>query len=287
MELAAIMAAKAVGSTVLFRGETVVRPRNRSSRESLRWLTMRILSKFVDAFLPIGTRSREFYQRYGIRGDRLFLSPYAVDNESFRLAAVRNRPSRRELRQSMGLSPDIPVVLSVAKMTERKRPLDLFEAMGKIRTPSALVFVGDGPLRGAVLERAASQGRRHVHCVGFQTQEHIPRFYSVADLFVLPSEFEPWGLVINEAMCFGLPVVTTQAVTAAVDLVIPGENGFLYPVGDQGDLAHSIDTLLADETLRTKMGRRSEEIIARWSLSQSVEGIVASLHALSNGRLAA
>jgi glycosyltransferase involved in cell wall biosynthesis len=113
---------------------------------------------------------------------------------------------------------------------------------------------------------------------GFVNQSGMGRYYAAADVLVLPSSHEPWGLVLNEGMCFGLPVIASDAVGAAPDLVRSGENGFVYPVGDVTALAAALRRLLADPAGRAAMGARSREIVGRFSYDADVDGILAALH---------
>ncbi len=276
-EWIAMMAAKQRGCPVLFRGETALPPPSHSSHRFLRRRVLRMLSQLVDIFLPIGTRSREFYLRYGIDPGRLVLSPYAVDND-FLFAQAQGLKERREgLRRELEIPMDLPVVLCVAKMTPRKRSGDLLGAFQRIHAPAFLLLVGEGPLRASLEREIAAKGLRHVRMEGFKAPHEICRFYAVSDLFVLPSEYEPWGLVINEAMCFGLPVVTTSGVCSSADLVKDKENGFVVQAGDIGELAHALENLLISSQRRAAMGQRSRQIIQDWGLQASVQGICEGL----------
>src|SRR5436309_6616629 len=118
-EWIAIAAAKAKSCRVLFRGETAFNPRSSTSSKALRWIIMRALSQSVDIFLPIGTKSKEFYLRYGIEAERLVQAPYAVDNSFFLSQARELSGRKRELRRSVGISMDVPVVRKISKLMPR------------------------------------------------------------------------------------------------------------------------------------------------------------------------
>jgi len=102
----------------------------------------------------------------------------------------------------------------------------------------------------------------------------------MADVLILPSSFEPWGLVCNEAMCFGLPVIVSDRVGAAADLVRDGVNGFTYPFGDVEALADRLQTVLADEQRRQTMGEQSRIIINRWGFQEDITGLLDALRAV-------
>src|SRR2546428_1541469 len=261
---------------VLFRGETVLKSGSLHARDAFRWMPIKILAKWVSIFLPIGTRSREFYLYYGIPQERLVLSPYAVDNNDFFCQASLFKNKKRELRESLGIDGQLPVVLFVSKMTPRKRPLDLLKAFEKLQEHAFLLFVGDGTLRAEIESYVDARQLRNVRFAGFQRQEDLSRFYAVGDIFVLPSEHEPWGLVINEAMCFSLPIITTDRVASSADLV-KEENGFVYEAGNVNALEAVLRILVSDAERRLEMGRQSSKIVEGWDLDASVRGICQGL----------
>jgi glycosyltransferase involved in cell wall biosynthesis len=236
----------------------------------------------IARFLAIGSLNEKFYKSYGIRGDRIFLAPYTVDNEYFFERARCLEAQRRELRQREGIPPDLPVVLYCGKLIAKKRPFDLLRAFATIGTKirASLVFVGDGNLRPK-LEEFATRNTLRVHFLGFRNQSELPKCYTMSDVVVLPSDYEPWGLVINEAMCFGLPIVASDKVGAAADLIRDGLNGFVYPVGSIPALAEALTRVLSNDALRQEMGARSAAAIRKWSISETVEGVrnaLASIH---------
>ena len=277
-EWLAMFAAKRKFCRVLFRGETTLSRPSSRVRAGARDVLMRALTRSVDVFLPIGKRSEEFYLRYGVPAHRLVLSPYAVDNEFFFSQARLLHRERQRIRKSLGIPAKVPVILYASKMIPRKRPMDLLKAFERLDLPAVLLFVGDGPLRSEVERYVDQKNLTSVICVGFQNQDTLPRFYAIADVFVNPSAFEPWGLVVNEAMCFSLPIVTTFGVSSAIDLVTDGKNGFLYEPGDVGALHDGLRELIRNSQRRIDMGRRSRKFIRRWNLDASVEGIRRAIH---------
>jgi glycosyltransferase involved in cell wall biosynthesis len=272
---------------ILLRGESA--PGQEWTRRGRRplWVALArgILSwgllRRIHGALSIGALNREFYRNHGVPESRIFFTPYAVDNDRFTAEADRLRPARADLRRSLGLPPDRPVILYAGKLIAKKRPQDLLEAYAEIAQehPAALVFLGDGSERGRLAETARRRGLSDVLIAGFVNQSEVPRYYAAADLLVLPSSHEPWGLVLNEAMCFGLPVIASDAVGAAPDLVHPGENGWIYAVGDTRALAAALRALLEDPGRRARMGARSREIVTAYSYEADVRGILDALRA--------
>ena len=127
---------------------------------------------------------------------------------------------------------------------------------------------------------AVSLGNRAMF-VGFQNQSALPALFAASDIFVLPSSDEPWGLVVNEAMASGLPVIVSDDVGAATDLVQGRGTGRTYPVGDVERLADCLSELLGSGELRRAMGRTAESVIADWSPEASAAGIAAAALAVA------
>lgn len=272
-EWLAMLGAHLAGCRVLFRGEVAAAPTAGWWRRARRRAMLGVLSKTVDVVLPIGTRSRECYRWAGIDEDRVVLAPYAVENEPLFTEAHALESQRSAIRRQVGLPDGLPVILYVSKLTARKRPMDLLAAFQPFQHRACLLFVGEGPVKPEIERQVMRERIAHVRCVGFQRPPDLGRFYAIGDLFVLPSAYESWGLVINEAMCFSLPIVTTHGVSSSADLVRHGENGFLYEAGDIDALRTAMDALLGDPARRARMGQRSRAIIQTWSLQASVHGV--------------
>lgn len=277
----ALLGAKALGIPVLLRAESWLADRVRSSRTLLlKALAFRVLQQFVDAVLPIGTANARYWAHYFGETFPSFLMPYAVNNAFFAARAEEAAATRSQLQNELGLDPTRPVILFASKLQERKHADHLLEAFIGLRATSDLqpylLIVGDGEMRAALEKRAAESGVDGVHFLGFRNQGELPRFFDVSDVFVLPSRHEAWGLITNEAMAAGLPVVVTGDVGCAADLVRNGENGFVYTVGDVAALRAALArTLEPGEPER--MGRRSQEIIANWGYAEDIAGLKAAL----------
>ncbi|RKX93558.1 MAG: glycosyltransferase family 1 protein, partial [Spirochaetes bacterium] len=154
----------------------------------------------------------------------------------------------------------------------------------KLEKEAFLLFVGDGEERKTLGDYVKKRSIKNVLFLGFKNQTELPKYYVIGDIFVLPSSFEPWGLVINEAMCYGLSIIATDKVAATTDLVHHGENGFIYPAGDIEALANCLLKLIQDGELRKNMGKRSFEIISRWSYVEDIKGIMAALDYVRKNR---
>jgi glycosyltransferase involved in cell wall biosynthesis len=267
------------GVPLILRGESnLLSPRTLAVRAAKR-VILGALFRRVSCFLYIGKDSKDYYRHYGVEESRLVHAPYGVDNDFWRRGREKWRGRRELLRARIGVPDERPVIVFAGKLIDAKEPLLLLEAFSRVRRrrPCALLFAGDGPLRPELERRIGRHAIADVHIAGFLNQSEMPRAYVAGDLLVLPSRDEPWGLVVNEAMNFGLPVVVTDRVGCAKDLVEPGVNGAVVPSGDGAALEAEIERLVADAELRRKWGARSEEIVAGFSLAAAAAGIVASV----------
>lgn len=227
--------------------------------------------------LYVGRANRAFFEHYGIRYDRLFAVPHCVDNDFFRSQAEALRNQGQAIRARFHLPAACPVVLFCGKLIAKKQPLFLLEAFRRVRRHAecALLFAGDGELRREIEHRVAAESIPDVKISGFLNQTEISQAYAVADLLVLPSAWdETWGLVINEAMNFGLPIIATDKVGAAHDLVTDGENGYVVPSGDVPTLTARIDDLVRDGARRAAMGARSAEVIRFQDYNAFIAGVL-------------
>jgi len=215
------------GYPILFRAETTDHARSRSSLKS--WSRDRALQWYYSRcarLLYIGEQSRAHYRRLGCAEEKLIFAPYCVDTTPFACDAASRQRLRAETRAQLGIPAEQRVALFVGKLSTRKGPDLLLQAL----PPGwAAIFVGDGELRA---ELARQAGQRAIHFVGFQNQTQLSRYYHAADVFALPSvASETWGLVVNEALHHGVPVVVSDAVGCAPDLVVPGKTGEVCATG--------------------------------------------------------
>ncbi len=270
---------------ILLRGEN---PFNQESGKGklkifVKKIILGSLFKITSAFLYIGEENKKFYEYYGVPEHKLIFCPYAVDNNRFMKQAEESRSKKYELRRALGIAKNDVVILFVGKLIEKKRPLDLLKAYELLVTSDKLqvthlVFVGDGALRGEMEKYVKDHALQNVHFAGFKNQTEMPRYYAMSDILVLPSGAgETWGLAVNEAMCFGLPVVVSNLVGCAPDLVRQGENGFIFTLGDSSALGSFLYEQARDKKKRQLFGKKSFEIIQGYSYDKDSEALVKAL----------
>jgi glycosyltransferase involved in cell wall biosynthesis len=280
----AMLTAFALRIPVLLRGENHrLSPPASSLRAALKRAVLTPLFRQISAFLAIGSLNSDFYRDYGAPENRIFAVPYCVDNEKFLTRAEALKPSRASIRAHLGISENAPVVLFSGKLIPNKAPMDLLLAFEEAvaTCPAHLIFVGDGQLAPELKAYVARRKIPNVHFSGFRNQSELPELFVAADVFVLPSRFERWGLVVNEALCFGLPVIASDQVGAAGDLVVDGQNGLVFSSGDVSALRNCLLKLLADEALRGRMAQVSRRRVFKWNFETDIAGIRASLEAVA------
>ena len=274
-----MIAAKLLGKQLWLRAENPLHQelRKRGWVLSLKKILLgRLIFPMVDRFLYIGSHSKAFFEYYGVKPGQLIYTPYSVDNERFAHDYETLRSQRAALRQELGIPADAKVILSTAKYITPKRPLDLLAAFAQLNLPNAcLVMVGDGPMRGEMESFIAKESLQNVYLTGFVNQSHIPKYYAVADVFVLCSGMgETWGLSVNEAMNFALPVCVSNTCGCSADLVQNNVNGFTFNEGDVAALAESLRRTLTDEVFRKEAGAASQRLIKPYSIDTIVTNLL-------------
>ena len=270
------------GTPVFTRGETHLKLARARWREILRKPILKMHYRGFNGFLAIGSANFAYYRSMGVPEQRIFLAPYTVDNSRFIAAGRAARSDRARARARLGMDPDLPAIIYASKFDRRKRPGDLLTAYARLRAEgiaAQLVLVGSGPLESDLKRRVMDSIIPDVIFPGFVNQAELPAVYAASDLFVLPSSNEPWGLVVNEAMCAGLPIVLSEEIGCAEDLVQAGVNGATFRAGDVAGLAEAMRPILVDPDLRAAQGRASLERIKSWSYAECGAGIRAAIDA--------
>ena len=277
----ATLAARRRGIPVLVRGDSRLPAGRAGERDRLkglaRGLLYPVMLRAFSAALPVGTLSHRYYRAYHYPEARLFASPHAVDNDWF---AARATPAAgAALRSEVGIQASAEVVAFAGKLIDFKRPLDVVDAVARLVAdgrPAHLMVAGAGPLEAELSRRATAAGVPHVP-LGFCNQSRMPAVYAAADVLALPSTArETWGLVANEALACGTPVVLSDSVGAALDLGVPPV-GRTFPVGDVAALAAALGAILADPPGREDIAAR----IDRYSLARAADGILAAVRSVS------
>lgn len=248
----------------------------------------RIVGRIFRTAAAVITSSSEagaFLQSLGIPSERIFMGRSVVNNTWWTDRAAHL--DRAGLRRELNLPVEAGVVLYCAKLQSWKRPGDLLEAFSRANVlDSFLIFAGDGPLRASLEQRSRDlRVADRVRFFGFVNQTRLPGLYVASDLLVLPSDYEPFGLVVNEAMLCGRPVVVSDRIGARYDLVREGETGSVFPCGDVEALANTLRSLLSDRSQLDRMGAAAKERMQTWTPELNIATFVRAVEiAVSNKR---
>ena len=286
----ALRSAQRTGRPILFRGETTDHARQRGRLKNwVRDVTLQRLYRKCSACMFVGKRSKEHFLRLGVQDERLFFSPYCVDTSPFRTSESARTELREPARKQLGLGPDDLVIAFSGKLSVRKAPDQLIDAVrglpANVRNRCVMLTIGDGELRDLLDAKARSAPAVKIKQVGFQHQRDLSRFYHASDLLVLPSlHSETWGLVVNEALHHGLPAIVSDAVGCAPDLVEPGKTGEIFATASISELTAALlrclPTLDRDNTRSLCRAK-----IQDYSIARAAEGIGAAYQeAISNLR---
>jgi glycosyltransferase involved in cell wall biosynthesis len=278
-----IIVARLLGIEVWLRGET---PQKQVLKKTFlkgllqRIFTKNILFRCVRKFLYIGSQNKDFYTALGIKEKDLVFTPYCIDNQRFSMSYQQLIPQRQSLRATLQIPQDYVTFLFCGKFIAKKQPLLLLEAYNAIQhTNKALIMVGDGELNAEMKEYIRTHPNcTNVHLVGFKNQSELPNYYVMADVFVLPSTVgETWGLVVNEAMNFELPLIVSDMVGCADDLVENGKNGFTFQNENAVDLTQKMTYCIENASTLKVAGQQSANKIKAYSYEVIIKNIINNL----------
>lgn len=237
---------RSLGYKLMLRAETTdVALRRSVLKEKLRKMLLTGYYRQFSHFFPIGINSSEHYRRMGVAESSLTTVHYAVDVDYFEDQVKYWLPQRESLRAEHGFNPDDHVLLFCGKMFPPKNPLLIANALAKlpekVRDKIWLLAVGEGVLRAEFEARIKRQLGKRTLFVGFKNQSELGKYYAIADTLVLPSRSgETWGLVVNEALQFGLRVIVSDRVGSGRDMVRDDETGSVFVSDNADSLADSI-----------------------------------------------
>ncbi|QHT65765.1 glycosyltransferase family 4 protein [Rhodocytophaga rosea] len=275
----AIILGKMYGHTVYLRGESPYNQeilKGKKNQLFKKIFLKNFLFHFVDKFLYIGEQNKRFYLSMGVDESQLIFTPYAVDNERFQNSYKILQKEKNSLKEKFNIPLHHKVILYVGKYIAKKRPIDLLSAFKNLKQKDvSLIMVGEGKLRTEMEYLIQNENIANVYLTGFVNQAEIIQYYAIADAFVMCSDIgETWGLSVNEAMNFSLPIIVSDMTGCSIDLVKNGINGFVFETGNIAQLTDYLAKILSlSEEELAMMGSKSFNLISNYGYENIITNI--------------
>jgi glycosyltransferase involved in cell wall biosynthesis len=284
---------------ILFRGDSTLldESKNFSIKTFFRGALLKWIYKHVDFALSPGTSSDAYFTRCGLRLEQIIRAPHAIDNEMFSAGDEEKKHQAIAWRRQIGIADDHKVFLFAGKLEPKKNPallINAFIKLSRLRNNIHLIIVGNGILEEELRKQASTLQPFHpstssttstlqsfhssITFLPFQNQSIMPVVFRLGDIFVLPSAGpnETWGLAINEAMASGKPVLVSNRSGGAVDLVVEGENGYVFQSENQSVLVEKMHLMLNQDLY--KMGDASKEKIHNFTYGHFLNALMTVLN---------
>lgn len=261
---------------VWFRGDSTLLDDKPGLRQVLRKYFLTYIYRFIDKAFYVGSQNKAYFKSVGLKDEQLILAPHAIDNERFNDSEDKNYEALAlKWRRDLGYQEDNLVVLFAGKFETKKQPDFLLKAVQTanrtLKKPLKLLLVGSGPLENELA--ALSQNDSNIKMIPFQNQSQMPILYRLGNVFCLPSKGpgETWGLAVNEAMASSRPVIVSNKVGCAADLVSEGANGYLFNYNDEEELLKILKTISVDGLKH--MGKSAQKDVEKWNFTAIVEAL--------------
>lgn len=236
--------------------------------------------KNVDAVIVPGSLSKKFHIKLGANPETVFLAPNIVNNKEFFESHSKFKPYVEQFKQKFNF-PNKKIILYVGQLIQRKGVEYLIDAYALLKNEYnnvCLVIVGDGVLKRELEKKCHDLHIQDIVFTGWVSEDQKIMYYSISDLFVLPTLEDVWGLVINEAMCCGLPVISTTKAGCSTDMITPSKNGYIVESSKTDQLYSAMKKIVESEDLRIKMSEKSLEIIkTNFSMDNMIFGFVSAI----------
>jgi glycosyltransferase involved in cell wall biosynthesis len=257
---------------VFFRGDSVLLHEKRGLRKIARRLFLTWVYRHIDYALYVGINNKSYYIKHGLKASQLVFSPQAIDIDRFSEPDAEYTRHAQVLKKELGIPSQHVTVLYAGKMTNVKNPYFMLELADACKhLPVSFIMVGDGHLKADLQKKA--EDNRKVLFMDFQNQSVMPAVYRMGDVYIMPSVSETWGMGINEAMACGRPVMASNKVGCAADLVLENKTGITFTAGDTEKCVRFLTLICEDRRQLADMGMSSTALIQFFSFSQIVDSV--------------
>jgi glycosyltransferase involved in cell wall biosynthesis len=249
---------------VYFRGDSTLLGSQSWWRQLARKLVLTWVYRHIDVAIAVGSNNRDYFAHHGVPSERIAFAPHSVDIGRFAETGEQHEAAAARWREQLAVPADARVLLYAGKLIETKDLGLLLEAFMQADSGAYLVFCGNGALEAELKARAADHPR--VRFMPFQNQSAMPAVYRIGDVFVLPSRGETWGLAVNEAMACGRPVIASNRVGGARDLIRHQVDGWIFESGNRSELTQLLVAIAhMDRHALAAMGAAARETAMAWS----------------------
>ena len=254
---------------IILRVETNLYSTKNYFKNLIKKFLLRFFFKRVSYFLSIGKLNKKFYLHHNVENKKILSAPYFVDNEFFNF-----KSNKKKLKKKFNFKKK-KIVLFVGKLIERKKPFE-FLKLAKLNVNKFnfhFLIIGDGHLKKSCQQFIKENKLQNVSLIGFVNQNKLREYYKISDLMILTSQYETWGLTINEAFASNTPVICTNNCGSSKDLVENGKTGFTYKIGDLKTLNKKTNLILNDKKISALMIKNIKEKIKKYSLIHTSKSI--------------
>lgn len=271
------------GYKVILRGEFTEMPRRKAGIRSLaKRVYLKWFYRYVDHFCPIGEDAKDHLRLYGVGDAQMTLAPYSVDDTLIDESVKKY--DRSSSRRRLGIDDEDIVFLFSGKVMPRKQPLLLAEAilsLSKTYSNVTAIFLGSGEQYQTLCEKLEPQLGPRFIAPGFVNQSELGLYFTAADVFVLPSTYDTWGLVVNEAMHYGLPCIVSDKVGSGRDLVSPGETGEIFRFDSLNELQRALVRFMEAPERAKIMGKNALQTIQGYTIGETLRGLELAIQKVS------
>ena len=239
-------------------------PTERKKSAVREFLKKIIIGHLCTCFTCSGEATKEYLMHYGADPEKIIIHNFSSIRDDEIMENPADEQEKMEMRRKLGIASNKKIVLGVGRFLPLKRFEDLIRAVLQCKTDADLYLLGGQPTETYLKE---AKGSEHIHFIDFVLPEEVGEYYRASDLFVLPSETDVWGLVLNEAMAKGLPVIASDSVVGGKSLI--DGNGFIFRTYDVDELAKDIDACLEEDN-HQRMSERSLSIIRDFTIENMV-----------------
>lgn len=237
------------------------------------------LARYFDHFMAPGSQGSEYFKSLGMPADKIHICNNVVDNSLFAKAREVTEDEKKALKTELGLTG--PVAFYCGQFIARKGLDTLIEAVDMIdpKLNFSLLALGGGPLQDQLQNSFKTSTKRKLSIPGFVQPSDIYKYYAISDVFILPAHIDTWGMVVNEAMAAGVPVIVSTGAGAHADMVQDGQSGMVFAKGDAAGLAKAMERVLSSSPLRDKMIKIADTILEQYTLETAAKQFVQATNA--------